>query len=86
MGYHPLHSSSNGAPLGLSLKERVAELEQEIIIAALKRNKTIRKTARTLKISHPALIKKMRKYNIKTVTQITVGHPAVSHHQKVVEV
>lgn len=75
MGHHPLHSPSNGAPGNLSLKEQVAELEQEIIIKTLKRDKTIRKTARTLKISHPALIKKMRKYDIKTVTQITAGHP-----------
>jgi transcriptional regulator of aroF, aroG, tyrA and aromatic amino acid transport len=81
MGHRPLYSPSNSAPRGLSLKEQVAELEQEIIIKALKRDKTIRKTARTLKISHPALIKKMRKYDIKTVTQITAGHPDVSHHQ-----
>lgn len=81
MGHHPPHSSSNSTPGNLSLKEQVAELEQEIIIKALTRNKTIRKTARTLKISHPALIKKMRKYDIKTVTQITAGHPSLSHHQ-----
>jgi transcriptional regulator of aroF, aroG, tyrA and aromatic amino acid transport len=36
--------------------------------------KTIRQTARTLKISHPALIKKMRKYNIKQVTRVTSGN------------
>jgi transcriptional regulator of aroF, aroG, tyrA and aromatic amino acid transport len=81
MGHHPLHSSSNAIPISLSLKEQVAELEQEIIVKALKRNKTIRKTARSLKISHPALIKKMRKYDIKTVTRITAGRPAVSHRQ-----
>ena len=53
-----------------SLKERLAEYEQQIIVDALKMNKTIRKTARRLKISHPALINKMRKYNIKKVTQV----------------
>lgn len=53
-----------------SLKERMAQYEQQIIVDALKIDKTIRKTARTLKISHPALIKKMRKYNIRTVTRV----------------
>jgi transcriptional regulator of aroF, aroG, tyrA and aromatic amino acid transport len=53
-----------------SLKEQIAAYEQQIIVDALKIDKTIRKTARTLKISHPALIKKMRKYNIRTVTRV----------------
>jgi transcriptional regulator of aroF, aroG, tyrA and aromatic amino acid transport len=57
-------------PENASLKERVAALEQEIISETLKHAKTIRQTARALQISHPALLKKMRKYNIKSMTQL----------------
>ncbi|MCP4686483.1 MAG: AAA domain-containing protein, partial [Desulfobacterales bacterium] len=49
---------------GPSLKERIGDYEKAIIIKALDHAKTIRKAARHLKLSHPALIKKMRKYNI----------------------
>lgn len=74
MGHSALHPSPEAITDNLSLKERVAELEQKIIVETLKIAKTIRQTARTLKISHPALIKKMRKYNIKKVTRVTSGN------------
>jgi len=64
---------SSGAPLKpLPLKEQVADLEKRIIVTTLKSAKTIRKTAATLKISHPALLNKMKKYNIKKVTRVTM--------------
>jgi transcriptional regulator of aroF, aroG, tyrA and aromatic amino acid transport len=70
MGQHPPHSRIRPMPENASLKERVAALEQEIISETLKHAKTIRQTARALQISHPALLKKMRKYNIKSMTQL----------------
>jgi transcriptional regulator of aroF, aroG, tyrA and aromatic amino acid transport len=75
MGQHSAQPATDWALNDASLKERIAEYEQKIIIEALKINKTIRRTARTLRISHPALIKKMRKYNIRTVTQVTSSKP-----------
>ena len=74
MGHHPLHTPPNLNSNHLSLKERVADLEQQIIVESLKQHKTVRNTARTLKISHPALLKKMRKYDIRTVTQVRTGN------------
>lgn len=74
MGHHPLHSSPSLVSNHLSLKERVADLEQQIIVESLKQHKTVRSTARTLKISHPALLKKMRKYDIRTITQVRTGN------------
>lgn len=70
MGQHPPHSRIRPMTENASLKERVADLEQDIISDTLKYAKTIRQTARALKISHPALLKKMRKYNIKSMTQL----------------
>jgi transcriptional regulator of aroF, aroG, tyrA and aromatic amino acid transport len=73
MGQHAVHPKNEKAEIGASLKERIAEYEQQIIVGTLKTDKTIRKAARTLKISHPALIQKMRKHNIRTVTRVTTG-------------
>ena len=70
IGQHSVKLKHEQAATKASLKERMAEYEQQIIVDAFKIDKTIRKTARTLKISHPALIKKMRKYNIRTVTRV----------------
>jgi PAS domain S-box-containing protein len=53
-----------------SLKEQVSDLEKKIIITTLKTAKTIRQSAKALKISHPALINKMKKYKIQKITQI----------------
>jgi PAS domain S-box-containing protein len=74
MGHHPLHSSSSLNSNHQSLKERVADLEQQIIVESLKQHKSVRSTARTLKISHPALLKKMQKYDIRTITQVRTGN------------
>jgi PAS domain S-box-containing protein len=74
MGRHPIQATVNPPSDKSSLKERIADLEQEIIVETLKSAKTIRQTARSLKISHPALIKKMKKYDIKTVTRVTRGN------------
>lgn len=52
------------------LKVQVAEFEQRIVMAALKRTKSVRQAARRLQISHPALLKKMQKYKIKTVSKV----------------
>jgi PAS domain S-box-containing protein len=63
---------SNSVTSSLSLKEQVADLEKRIIVTTLKKAKTIRQSARLLEISHPALINKMKKYNIKKITQVTM--------------
>ncbi|MBF0573104.1 MAG: hypothetical protein HQK69_05025, partial [Desulfamplus sp.] len=61
-------------PYSSSLKEQVAEFEKKMIIDVLKLKKTIRKTASELKLSHPALIKKMQKYEIKVDKIVTTGN------------
>ena len=55
-----------------SLKDQVADIEKRIIIGALKTSKSIRQCANLLKISHPALINKMKKHKIKKISQVTV--------------
>lgn len=71
MGLGPLPLSDVSATHQLSLKDQVADLEKRIIVNTLKTAKTIRKSARLLKLSHPSLINKMKKYNIKNVTRVT---------------
>ncbi|MBF0376264.1 MAG: sigma 54-interacting transcriptional regulator [Desulfamplus sp.] len=61
-------------PYSSSLKEQVAEFEKKMIIDILKLKKTIRKTASELKISHPALLKKMQKYDIRIDKIVTTGN------------
>ena len=58
---------------GSSLKEQVGDFERELIHAALERAVSIRGAARTLRISHTALLKKMRKYGMGPVTNRTSG-------------
>jgi transcriptional regulator of aroF, aroG, tyrA and aromatic amino acid transport len=70
MGHNPPSMSDGSVTSQSSLKEQVAELEKKIIFNTLKAAKTIRQCGRILKISHPALIKKMKKYNIKKMTRI----------------
>ncbi|WP_097028531.1 sigma 54-interacting transcriptional regulator [Clostridium peptidivorans] len=47
------------------LKDIVEICEKEAIIKALKKNKTCRKTAKALGVSHTTIINKINKYNIK---------------------
>ena len=79
MGQYLTQPTTEWVVNNASLKERIAEYEQQIIVEALKIDKTIRQTARTLKISHPALIKKMRKYGITTITQVASNKVVVSN-------
>lgn len=71
MGRTLMPSSSDLTTSPSSLKDQVAELERKIIVATLKKAKTIRQSARILNISHPALMNKMKKYNIQKITRIT---------------
>ncbi|EES91037.1 PAS domain-containing protein [Clostridium botulinum] len=48
----------------LKLKDIVEICEKEAIIKALKENKTFRKTAKVLGVSHTTIINKIKKYNI----------------------
>lgn len=48
-----------------SLKELVENCEKKAITAALQKNKSLRKTAKILGVSHTTLINKVKKYNIK---------------------
>lgn len=72
MGHSPLPMQNQTPENSRSpLKEQVASLEKRIIISTLKQFGTIRKSAKALKISHPALINKMKKYKIEKITRIT---------------
>ncbi len=59
-----LRSSSQPTESKGPLKEQVGRFEKELIESALKRYPSIRKCATALKISHTAMINKMRKYQI----------------------
>ncbi|MDM8129264.1 AAA family ATPase, partial [Paraclostridium benzoelyticum] len=48
-----------------SLKEEMERYEKEIIMKVYKSNKSYRSSAKTLGISHTAVMKKVKKYNIK---------------------
>ncbi|MPM82000.1 hypothetical protein SDC9_129058 [bioreactor metagenome] len=50
---------------GIKLKDIVEICEKEAIIKALKKNKTCRKAAKALGVSHTTIINKINKYNIK---------------------
>ncbi len=65
-----LANSDDILTTNLPLKEQVNTLEKRIVVKALRSGKSIRQTAKMLKISHPALINKMRKHNIKKVSQV----------------
>lgn len=52
-------------PEDKSLKFMVEQLESKVITEALSKHGSIRKTSQALGLSHPALLKKMKKYNIK---------------------
>jgi transcriptional regulator of aroF, aroG, tyrA and aromatic amino acid transport len=54
----------------------VAELERRILLDTLKSTKSIRQAARRLQISHPALLKKMRKYHIQRTVKVIAGSSA----------
>jgi transcriptional regulator of aroF, aroG, tyrA and aromatic amino acid transport len=56
--------SHNSIENNLSLKEIVEVSEKEAIIKALEKHKSFRKAAKSLGISHTALINKANKYNI----------------------
>ena len=49
----------------LSLKESLEQCEKEIITNSLKLNKSYRKTAKVLGVSHTTIINKIKRYNIK---------------------
>ena len=70
MGQDTLPLSTRQPSTLQPLKEQVADLEKKIIINTLKTHKTIRQSAKILKISHPALINKMKKYQIQKISQI----------------
>lgn len=57
-----------------SLKEKLAEYEYRLINDALSVSKSIREAARNLKISHTALLNKLKKYNIKMEVKRTIGN------------
>ncbi len=48
-----------------SLQNIVSQYEKEVLKSALKKDMSIRKTARSLGISHTALMNKMKKYNLR---------------------
>ncbi len=70
MGHAPLPVPGSPAAYSASLKDQVGELEKKLIVAALKNEKSIRKSAGRLKLSHPALLNKMKKYKIEKITRI----------------
>lgn len=67
---HPkIHEGYSG-----SLKDQVSVFEKKIILVAIKSKKTVRKAAAELGISHPALLKKMQKYDIRLNKIVTTGN------------
>jgi transcriptional regulator of aroF, aroG, tyrA and aromatic amino acid transport len=59
---------------GQSLKESVSMYEKGIINNTLNASKSIRDAAKKLKISHTALLNKLKKYEIKMVIKRTTGN------------
>lgn len=59
-------------PEGRPLREAMADYEIQIISDTLAVSKSIRKAARDLKISHTALLNKLKKYHIKMETKRTI--------------
>ena len=57
-----------------SLKNLVARYEKDIIVDNLKKSNSIRKAAKELKVSHTALLNKMKKYKIDLARQQTNGN------------
>jgi TyrR family helix-turn-helix protein len=55
-------------PHGQSLKSLVGDYEKQIIAEILKTSGSIRQAARTLQLSHTALLNKLKKYDIKPTT------------------
>jgi len=70
MGHNTLPLTDKHAKTHQPLKEQVAILEKKVIVKTLETYKTIRQSAKALKISHPALLNKMKKYNIQKITRI----------------
>jgi transcriptional regulator of aroF, aroG, tyrA and aromatic amino acid transport len=66
----PMTALSNGQ----SLKKAVAQYEIGIINDTLDASKSIREAAKKLKISHTALLNKLKKYDIEMVTKRTIGN------------
>ncbi|UTR11765.1 sigma 54-interacting transcriptional regulator [Evansella sp. LMS18] len=59
----------SGRKKGESLNEMIERLEKQEISEALKREKTTRKAAKSLGITQSALMRRIKKYNIKMVVQ-----------------
>ncbi|MBR9984856.1 MAG: sigma 54-interacting transcriptional regulator [Desulfosarcina sp.] len=64
----------NAMPGVRSLKEAVADFEARIINDTLAASKSIRGAAKHLKVSHTALLNKLKKYNITMATKRTIGN------------
>lgn len=73
---HPSRRQRGGALSGEGsrpIREQVAELEKRVILEALEQKGSVRRAAAVLAISHPALLQKMKKYDIRMVKKITSG-------------
>jgi transcriptional regulator of aroF, aroG, tyrA and aromatic amino acid transport len=55
------------------LRVRMDAYEKRIIFHTLKKSTSIREASRHLGISHPTLLSKMKKHNLQTVKDITIG-------------
>jgi transcriptional regulator of aroF, aroG, tyrA and aromatic amino acid transport len=61
----PLKPANQGLAVEMKLGEAMDIFEKERIINSLEKNKTIRKTAKALGVSHTTVINKIKKYKIK---------------------
>lgn len=59
-------------PVGRPLKTLIGDYEKTIIVEALKTSGSIRQAARTLQLSHTALLNKLKKYDIRTEINRTI--------------
>jgi transcriptional regulator of aroF, aroG, tyrA and aromatic amino acid transport len=60
----PLKPANHGLGVEMKLDEAMGIFEKERIINSLEKNKTIRKTAKALGVSHTTIINKIKKYKI----------------------
>lgn len=72
LNHYPNSTDTQSTRKTTELKKQVIEFEKKIIQQTFALKKSIRQTAIALAISHPALLKKMRKYGMKTVRTNTL--------------
>lgn len=66
-------ASTSYSATDLPLKKQVSDFEKKIIIKVMETGKSIRQAAKSLGMSHPALLKKLQKHEISLSKKVTIG-------------